>query len=375
MNPIAQQDKVAPPAEEEKGQLTLPDIVESASTIYEPPDTASDDDPAAIVADCKARYEMLLNEAQQIACALDSAHLEIATLHRQHDAIVERLKLRETRLLEKLGKTESSSAQGRAAGYATHSFKRRVARLEQTLERFPLVAYAAASMALMLFFALAAFHLGHRHGGRPEQVAMPGPGPEIEAVDPAFADDLTHTQPAPPLDSDLPTLKAYFTSLSPETIEPIPDKTTAMDPGDATTTTLGAELDIEEIQVACSENACIVIFEFGLFTSMTRLDPDAPDLLRRVAESLKGYLPAYHLTITGHCDTVPVSATAPIADNRQLSEARARIVLNMLKNDFGLPADAMTAVGMGTDNPPYPNDTPENRAKNRTVVLTIMPSE
>jgi outer membrane protein OmpA-like peptidoglycan-associated protein len=57
--------------------------------------------------------------------------------------------------------------------------------------------------------------------------------------------------------------------------------------------------------------------------------------------------------------------------NQQLSEARAQSVAQWLIGQ-GIDPARITAVGHGADNPVAPNDTPENKALNRRVVVTLL---
>ncbi len=65
--------------------------------------------------------------------------------------------------------------------------------------------------------------------------------------------------------------------------------------------------------------------------------------------------------IAGHTDS-----DGDPAFNLQLSQDRADAVMAYL-TDQGVPAENMTAVGYGEDQPVAENDTPENKAKNRRI--------
>jgi outer membrane protein OmpA-like peptidoglycan-associated protein len=57
--------------------------------------------------------------------------------------------------------------------------------------------------------------------------------------------------------------------------------------------------------------------------------------------------------------------------NQQLSEARAQSVAHWLIGQ-GIDPGRITAVGHGAESPVAPNDTPENKALNRRVVVTLL---
>jgi OmpA-OmpF porin, OOP family len=72
-----------------------------------------------------------------------------------------------------------------------------------------------------------------------------------------------------------------------------------------------------------------------------------------------------HLLIEGFTD----SDGDPVL-NQQLSEARAQAVAQWLIGQ-GIDPARISAVGHGADNPVAPNDTPENKALNRRVVVAL----
>lgn len=72
-----------------------------------------------------------------------------------------------------------------------------------------------------------------------------------------------------------------------------------------------------------------------------------------------------HLLIEGFTDS-----DGDAGLNQQLSEARARAVAQWLI-DQGIDPARISAVGHGADNPVAPNDTPENKALNRRVVVAL----
>lgn len=76
--------------------------------------------------------------------------------------------------------------------------------------------------------------------------------------------------------------------------------------------------------------------------------------------------PTVHIEIAGHTDNVGNAAY-----NKKLSEGRANYVANELIKLYGIQAERLTWKGYGDTKPCAPNDTPENRAKNRRTELII----
>lgn len=75
------------------------------------------------------------------------------------------------------------------------------------------------------------------------------------------------------------------------------------------------------------------------------------------------------IEVAGHTDS-----TGSRAYNMALSERRAGSVVNYLSSR-GVAAGRMIAVGAGPDHPVDTNDTPQGRAQNRRVEITIVPVE
>jgi chemotaxis protein MotB len=83
---------------------------------------------------------------------------------------------------------------------------------------------------------------------------------------------------------------------------------------------------------------------------------------------------SYALRIEGHTDDVPIR-TARYPSNWELSTARAGAVVAYLINDLQFPADRLSAAGYAEFHPRVPNDTVENRARNRRIDIVVLPLE
>ena len=95
-------------------------------------------------------------------------------------------------------------------------------------------------------------------------------------------------------------------------------------------------------------------------------DSFAP-LAAKIAKSLDKEPGA--IRIDGYSDTDPIK-TVTFPSNWELSEARAKSVAGVLKTDLAQP-ERVTVSGKGSDNPVAPNDTADNKSKNRRVEVSI----
>jgi flagellar motor protein MotB len=112
-------------------------------------------------------------------------------------------------------------------------------------------------------------------------------------------------------------------------------------------------------------------FDDGLFARGLILKPDARARLRQLGEQLKPYAATSAVEIVGMTDDLPLRRDSLYPDNASLGIDRARIVYDFLRRTSGLEAQLFTIGGSGEQQTPHPNDTPANRARNRTVVLRI----
>lgn len=98
------------------------------------------------------------------------------------------------------------------------------------------------------------------------------------------------------------------------------------------------------------------------------LQPGTLEVLRQVAAVLSNE--DMSIEVEGHTDDVPITTTQ-FPSNWELSSARASSVTRLLI-DNGVLAKRLAVVGLASNQPLMPNDSAENRARNRRVTLTIV---
>ncbi|MBF0250481.1 MAG: OmpA family protein [Alphaproteobacteria bacterium] len=77
-----------------------------------------------------------------------------------------------------------------------------------------------------------------------------------------------------------------------------------------------------------------------------------------------------HIVVSGHTDDVPIS-TGQHRSNWDLSTSRAASVVHYILNNTTIAPNRITVQGYAESRPLVPNDSEENRAKNRRVEITI----
>ena len=93
------------------------------------------------------------------------------------------------------------------------------------------------------------------------------------------------------------------------------------------------------------------------------------DKIRALVARTKG-----QVIVSGHTDDTPIT-TGVFRSNWDLSTARAVSVVHELLADPKIDPSRLTAQGFGASRPLVPNDTPEGRARNRRVEISIDPAE
>jgi len=110
------------------------------------------------------------------------------------------------------------------------------------------------------------------------------------------------------------------------------------------------------------EKYALILFDFDKAT----IGPENKDILNSIVARAKS-IPQSRIEVVGHSDNIGKESY-----NIKLSEKRALAVYKMLKSAFEQdPGDRISYTGVGPNNPPYDNISPEGRSFNRTVTITL----
>ena len=108
-----------------------------------------------------------------------------------------------------------------------------------------------------------------------------------------------------------------------------------------------------------------LLFDLG----SSDISKDADPLLKKISAIISKT--SYDVRIEGHTDNLPI-LTWKFASNWELSTSRAVNVLRYFIEKMGISPLRLSAVGFGEYQPISPNDSPENRAKNRRVEIVFV---
>lgn len=117
----------------------------------------------------------------------------------------------------------------------------------------------------------------------------------------------------------------------------------------------------------------ISIADKMLFKSGSYVVSDqAKTVLSKVATVVKNK-PDFEVMVEGHTDNVPVTKTADLVDNWDLSVKRATSIVRVLQNDFSIAPGRIIAAGRGEYVPLESNDTLEGKTRNRRTRILVLP--
>lgn len=96
-----------------------------------------------------------------------------------------------------------------------------------------------------------------------------------------------------------------------------------------------------------------------------------PEAVKNLSEIAKTLVDGDQLIeVEGHTDNLPIKTTQ-FPSNWELSSARASSVVRLFIEQ-GIPPSRLTVVGAADNRPVEQNNTPEGRARNRRVTVTIL---
>lgn len=101
-----------------------------------------------------------------------------------------------------------------------------------------------------------------------------------------------------------------------------------------------------------------------------KLKREALPTLDKIGSILKDL--RYKLLIEGHTDDQPLSKESPFESNWELSSARATQVIRYFEKLHGISPKRMAAMSYADQKPIVPNNSEENRAKNRRIEILII---
>ena len=137
---------------------------------------------------------------------------------------------------------------------------------------------------------------------------------------------------------------------------------------------LSGEISQQQVHITRLQGAIKVAVNSELLfpSGGWQMPPDAAQTIAKMAPILAPFQQT-HIVVTGYTDNVPVGPDLQqqgVQNNQQLSLKRAQTVVQFLISQ-GVNPNLFSAQGLGEADPVASNDTPQGRAQNRRVELTL----
>lgn len=138
---------------------------------------------------------------------------------------------------------------------------------------------------------------------------------------------------------------------------------------------MSAELAADQVEITKLQGELKVTIRSDLLfpSGGWQINPQAQRTLSKLAPTLIS-LQNTRVVVDGYTDNLPVGPELTrmgITSNLRLSSMRADTVVQYLKTQ-GVNPNLLSAQGFGDTHPVAPNDTPQGRAKNRRVEVTLV---
>ncbi len=134
------------------------------------------------------------------------------------------------------------------------------------------------------------------------------------------------------------------------------------------------EIESGKVTISIEPRGLVLsLTESALFApGRAQLGFEARGIMRKVGRTLARN--SRPVRLEGHTDDTPIR-TKKYPSNWQLATARAIAVLQFLVNESSLPVERLSAAGYGEYQPLVPNNSVQNRAKNRRVDIVVLTAE
>src|SRR5690348_13748874 len=137
---------------------------------------------------------------------------------------------------------------------------------------------------------------------------------------------------------------------------------------------LSGEISAQQVHISRLQGAIKVAVNSDLLfpSGSWQMPPQAAQLIAKMAPILAPFQQTT-IIVTGYTDNVPIGPELRqqgVDSNQQLSLKRAQTVANFLVSQ-GVNPNLVSAQGRGEADPVVSNDTPQGRAQNRRVELTL----
>ncbi len=131
-------------------------------------------------------------------------------------------------------------------------------------------------------------------------------------------------------------------------------------------------VEVDGISFENNNMELLIKFNEGLFSNGIKFKHFYEPTIKQLAKTLETYSGNIIIMILGCSDTIPLKGSIQFKNNHDLGLARANYVYNIFYQNSRIATESLIFGSVGDTNTPFPNDSRENRMKNRTVVIKII---
>ena len=215
---------------------------------------------------------------------------------------------------------------------------------------------------------------GNISAAQPTPAAAPMPAAVTEAI--AAPTPATTPAPTPVALVEAPTPKpVQLTPEVPARTQPIAATTqpTVDQNLEAINRILPSLMDLPGCIITSNKNEIRIKFEDGIFASGVKVDKKGREQLAATGAVIAKNAPDFWLIIEGQTDGTAMRQQSPFRDNYTLGLRRGVAATEVLREDSNFPAERLLVSSTGGMTQPFSSDVPNAAAKNRTVILRLVP--
>lgn len=124
--------------------------------------------------------------------------------------------------------------------------------------------------------------------------------------------------------------------------------------------------------VSADGNGIKIVFNEGLFAYRDVLKDSAVKSLSELGMIVKDNAQEFSIIVEGYTDSDLMPPNTLFRNNYELGLHRAVAAIKIILTSTEMPTDSIVACSSGDKSTPFPNDSYENKQKNRTVVVHLI---
>ncbi len=213
------------------------------------------------------------------------------------------------------------------------------------------------------------FQVVYKHNENEEPIASHTSIPSSAPMPATVTDPIPLEEEATPKPVTLtPDVPARTAPIAPVVAEP------QVDPNlEAINRLLPNLMELPGCVITSNKNEIRIKFEDGIFASGVKIGKKGREQLALTGALIAKNAPDFWLIIEGQTDGTAMRQQSPFRDNYTLGLRRAVAATEVLREDGNFPAERLLVSSTGGMTQPFTSDVPNAAARNRTVILRLVP--